>query len=141
METIDLSRFTRAHRRSFPAALEEIRSGKKRGHWMWYIFPQIQGLGHSSTAALYAIDDLEEAEAFLKDPYLGGNLIQISRALLELETDDPSEIFDDPDDLKLRSCMTLFSVLPGADAVFEDVLLKFFDGYPDEHTLRILSQL
>ena len=135
---IDLSRFTAAHRRSYQTALSEIRNGRKRSHWMWYIFPQIQGLGRSSTAQYYAIRDLDEAAAFLSDPYLGGNLLEISRALLELEERDPRVVFGTPDDLKLRSCMTLFSLLSEEASVFHRVLDRYFQGEPDRWTLRIL---
>lgn len=134
----DLSRFTAAHRRSYQTALSEIRNGRKINHWMWFIFPQIQGLGSSPNARYYAIRDLDEAAAFLRDPYLGGNLVEISRALLELGERDPRAVFDPPDDMKLRSCMTLFSLLSEEDSVFHRVLDQYFEGKPDRRTLRIL---
>ena len=136
---MDLSRFTEAHRRSYRTALAEIQNGRKETHWMWYIFPQIQGLGYSPTAQYYAISSLDEAAAFLQDAYLGGNLQEISRALLFLSGDDPTEIFGSPDDLKLRSSMTLFSVVAGEDSVFQEVLEKYYDGRPDGRTLQILG--
>jgi uncharacterized protein (DUF1810 family) len=137
---IDLSRFTEAHRRSYQTALAEIRGGRKRSHWMWYIFPQIHGLGYTSTSRHYAIRSLEEASAFLDDPYLGGNLREICMALLALETDDPRLVFGSPDDLKLRSSMTLFALVSGEDSVFQQVLDKYYGGRPDRLTLDILGR-
>ena len=93
----DLLRFKEAQRRDFDTALAEIKNGRKQSHWLWYIFPQIHGLGFSSMSAYYAIKDLKEAEDFLNDPYLGGNLRKISEALLELDTDDPHRVFGSPD--------------------------------------------
>ena len=104
----DLSRFLKAQEGDYERALGEIRSGRKRSHWMWYIFPQIQGLGFSSTAQYYAIRDLQEAKDYLAHPVLGTRLKEISSALLDLEGLSASEIFGYPDDLKLRSSMTLF---------------------------------
>lgn len=136
----DLDRFVRAHRSSYAAALSEIRSGRKRSHWMWYIFPQIAGLGRSPTAQYYAVRDLEEARAYLADPYLGGHLREISAALLDLDRTNPAEIFPWPDDLKLRSSMTLFHRADGgAETVFRDVLVRYFQGVEDEKTLRLLG--
>lgn len=135
----DLSRFTGAHRRDYSTALREIQAGRKRSHWMWYIFPQVRGLGFSSTAQFYAISDLGEAKAFLNDPYLGHNLREISSALLELETNDASLVFGFPDDMKLRSSMTLFSLASDGDAVFDAVLQKFYNGSADERTREILG--
>lgn len=134
----DLSRFTAAHESHYVQALREIENGRKTSHWMWYIFPQIAGLGSSSTAAYYAIRDLEEAKAFLADAYLGGNLREICRALLKLEENNPSRIFGWPDDLKLRSSMTLFSCAGDGESLFDDVLDKFYGGEKDELTLNLL---
>ena len=106
----DLSRFHRAQPRDYDQALSEIRAGRKRSHWIWYIFPQIQGLGYSSTAQFYAIQDLSEAKAYLADPVLRERLLEISGALLGLESSDPSAVMGYPDDLKLRSSMTLFAL-------------------------------
>ncbi len=138
---IDLSRFTKAHKIAYPTALKEIRRGKKRSHWMWYIFPQIRGLGRSEMAQEYAIRSLKEAAAFLEDPVLGGNLREISGALLKLKTEDASEVFGYPDDLKLRSCMTLFSLVSEKNSVFRQVLDKYFHGEPDRRTLELLCML
>ena len=137
----DLSRFTKAHEYNFNTALREIRSGRKRSHWMWFIFPQIQGLGFSSTAQYYAIESLGEAAAFLHDPCLGGHLIEISKALLTLPTDDAGEVFGYPDNLKLRSCMTLFAKVENAPPVFREVLQKYYGGSEDERTNEILNKI
>ena len=138
-DTIELSRFVKAHQGAFRTALREIGSGRKRSHWMWYIFPQVRGLGHSDLSQYYAIRDLDEAAAFLRDPYLCGNLLEICNALLSLETGNAAEVFGKPDDRKLRSSMTLFSLVPGADPVFQRVLDKFFDGKPDGRTRQLLG--
>ncbi|MDD6221737.1 MAG: DUF1810 domain-containing protein [Lachnospiraceae bacterium] len=140
-----LKRFIDAQKQDFKAALQEIRTGRKRSHWMWYIFPQIQGLGFSSTSRYYAIQDLKEAEDFLADPYLGKNLLTICDTLLKLDTDDPYQVFGSPDDLKLRSSMTLFlaaAVEAGnsaAEESFSNVLKKYYGGRRDEKTLQILK--
>lgn len=139
VKKMDLQRYVSAHQHDYDAALKEIRNGRKETHWMWYIFPQIRGLGRSSTSQYYAIDSLEEAAAFLSDPYLGGHLYEICEALLQLETNRAREVFGRPDDLKLRSSMTLFVCVAGPDSVFSKVLDKFFCGRQDVRTRRILS--
>lgn len=139
MDNFDISRFIEAHRRSYQSALTEIRNGRKISHWMWYIFPQMQGLGRSPTSQYYSIHSLDEAAAFLRDPYLGGNLREICHVLLSLETNNATEVFGKPDDMKLKSSMTLFSLVEGADTVFQDVLNKFYDGKRDYRTLNILG--
>ena len=136
----DLQRFKEAQRRDFDTALAEIKNGRKQSHWMWYIFPQIHGLGFSSMSAYYAIKDLEEAEDFLNDPYLGGNLRKISEALLELDTDDPHRVFGSPDDLKLLSCMTLFEAADGKGGVFTKVIEKYYKGRRDRKTEKMLGR-
>ena len=140
MANPDLTRFTEAHRQSYQSALSEIRNGRKTSHWMWYIFPQLLGLGHSPISRYYSIRDLDEAEAFLRNPYLGGNLLEICRALLALHTDDATEVFGKPDDMKLRSSMTLFSLVDGCDPVFREVLDKYFGGKRDLRTLELLGK-
>ena len=134
----DLSRFLKAQQYDYDQALKEIRSGRKRSHWMWYIFPQIQGLGFSSTAQYYAIRDLAEAKEYLAHPVLGERLKEISSALLELEGLSASEIFGYPDDLKLRSSMTLFRLADLDCDIFEKVLEKYYDGKPDDRTVNII---
>ena len=135
----DLSRFVKAQEHDYAQALREIRAGRKRSHWMWYIFPQIQGLGFSSTAQYYAIRDLNEAKAYLAHPVLGPRLKEISEALLELDGLSAHEIFGYPDDLKLRSCMTLFRMADLNCKVFEQVLEKYYDGEPDRRTVELAA--
>jgi len=136
---MDLRKFLEAHERSYQTALKEILAGKKRSHWMWYIFPQIKGLGSSPTAQHYAIEDIAEAQAFLRHPVLGANLVEISTALLNTGTSDAHKIFGLPDDIKLRSSMTLFANVPGAGPVFGQVLQRFFEGTPDNKTLKYIK--
>lgn len=133
-----LDRFLKAQAGSYDAALSEIRAGHKRSHWIWYIFPQIQGLGFSSTAQYYAISDLEEAKAYLREPTLRAHLLEISEALLTLSSSDPTEVMGWPDDLKLRSSMTLFAEAEPECDVFQKVLDKFYGGAKDRRTLDIL---
>lgn len=137
---MSLQRFEDAHRQDYETALAEIRRGRKTSHWMWYIFPQLKGLGYSPTAQYYSIENLAEAEAFLAHPVLGAHLVEISRALLALETDNADLVFGYPDNLKLRSSMTLFAQIREADPVFGQVLDKFFDGKPDQRTLALLKE-
>lgn len=134
----DLNRFISAQERSYDAALREIKAGHKRTHWMWYIFPQIAGLGFSSTAQFYAISSMQEAKDYYAHPVLGKRLVEISEALLALDTSDAGAVMGYPDDLKLRSSMTLFLAASG-DAVFQKVLDKFYSGKPDTKTLSILG--
>lgn len=136
----NLQRFKEAQEQDFALALEEIRRGCKRSHWMWYIFPQIRGLGFSSMSCYYGIWNLEEAEDFLKDPYLGEHLRTICQALLDLDTNDPHWIFGSPDDLKLLSSMTLFEAAEGKGGVFTKVIEKYYGGRRDQKTLELLKK-
>jgi uncharacterized protein (DUF1810 family) len=135
----NLERFVEAQRNDYAIALSEIKHGKKRSHWMWYIFPQVLGLGFTSVSMQYGIKDIDEATAYLNDEILGKRIIEISNELLALETDDANKVFGRTDSMKLRSSMTLFSIVPNADNVFEKVLDKFFDGKKDEKTLQLLN--
>ncbi|WP_299291843.1 DUF1810 domain-containing protein [uncultured Mucilaginibacter sp.] len=135
-----LQRFLDAQKRDYQTALAEIKNGRKRSHWMWYIFPQVQGLGFSETSKFYAIHDLKEAEAFLNHPILGSRLIQICEALIEQKSNNANQIFGSPDDVKLKSSMTLFAAVPNANPVFQAVLEKFFGGTKDTQTLRIIQK-
>jgi uncharacterized protein (DUF1810 family) len=135
-----LDRFLDAQKADYAIALPEIKSGRKRSHWMWYIFPQIQGLGFSETSKYYAIKDIAEAEAFLNHPILGERLVAICKALLNLKETDANKIFGSPDDVKLKSSMTLFAALPKTDPVFQSVLDKFFNGEKDRVTLQLISK-
>ena len=122
----------------YAAALGEIRGGRKRSHWMWYIFPQLRGLGFSSTAQFYGIRDLEEARDYMAHPLLGPRLVEISEALLTLPGSDPSAVMGYPDDLKLCSCMTLFELAAPEQPVFARVLEKYYAGRRDQRTLALL---
>jgi uncharacterized protein (DUF1810 family) len=133
-----LERFITAQEKDYHTAFAEIKTGRKRSHWMWYIFPQLTGLGFSSMAVRFAIHDLNEAKAYLAHPILGRRLIEISKALLEHPGNSATEIMGTPDDLKLRSSMTLFSLVPGADPVFEAVLKKYYKGEKDKATLQLV---
>ena len=135
----DLSRFISAQQQSYKTALKEIRNGKKSSHWIWYIFPQIEGLGRSSTAQYYSIRDLQEARDFMDDPYLSHNLIEISEALLGLFSNNATEVMGIPDDMKLRSSMTLFMAAAPDQPVFQKVLDKFYNGKPDRWALQLLG--
>jgi uncharacterized protein (DUF1810 family) len=134
-----LKRFIVAQEAGYDIALSEIKSGRKQSHWMWFIFPQIEGLGFSSTSKFYAIKDLNEAKELLEHPVLGSRLNRICNELLKLDSSDARKIFGSPDDLKLKSSMTLFSLVQNANSVFQLVLEKFFDGVKDQKTLQIIS--
>jgi uncharacterized protein (DUF1810 family) len=135
-----LQRFIEAQEPTFERALAEIRNGSKQSHWMWFIFPQIQGLGISETSKYYAITNISEAIAYIKHPLLGNRLVSVCNELLKLKSNDAHNIFGSPDDLKLKSSMTLFASLPGADPVFQLVLQKFFNGEKDPKTLHLLNR-
>lgn len=139
MNDTNLKRFKDAQQRDYDTALAEIKNGCKRSHWMWYIFPQIAGLGMTGTSRHYAIKDISEAADFLMDEELGVRLTNICKALLQLETSDPQAVFGSPDDLKLKSSMTLFDAVPATFPVFGQVLDKFYDGERDQYTLQLLG--
>ncbi|MHA3978043.1 DUF1810 domain-containing protein [Halovulum sp. GXIMD14794] len=133
-----LERIVEAQDRQWEAILGELRTGRKVTHWMWYVFPQLMGLGRSQTARFYGLADGSEARTFLAHPVLGPRLRQCTKLLLALETNDPVEVFGSVDATKLRSCMTLFdSVSP--DDTFRDVLVRFYDNEADQITLRLLE--
>lgn len=136
----DLERFKKAQKRDFETALSEIRNGRKESHWIWYIFPQLKELGYSSTAKYYGIEDRGEAEAYIKDEVLRERLIEISETILSLDSSNPSEVMGYPDDLKLKSCMTLFSIVAPEIDVFDKVLDKFYSGKKDEKTVELLGK-
>ena len=135
----DLERFVSAQLDDYDEALAEIRSGRKRSHWMWYIFPQIDGLALSSTAKHFAIKSLEEAEAYLAHPVLGPRLTACAEAACAVEGRSAYEIFGSPDDLKLRSSATLFACASPPRSVFHRLIAKYYEGEPDGKTLRILG--
>jgi uncharacterized protein (DUF1810 family) len=134
----ELKRFLDAQQRDYAVALSELKAGRKRSHWMWYIFPQITGLGFSEMARRYAIKDLPESKAYLASPILGPRLIEISNVLLNLSGNNATTVLGSPDDVKLRSSMTLFALVPGSDPVFAAVIKKYFSGEKDRATLELI---
>ena len=135
----DLGRFVAAQAADYVGALSEIEAGEKRSHWMWYIFPQWHGLGSSSTAKRYAIRSVDEAKAYLAHPILGPRLRACTAAVLRVEGKTAAAIFGSPDDLKLRSCATLFASVSPAGSLFEQVLDQYYAGEPDRRTLAGLG--
>ena len=138
-ETNSLKRFLDAQATDYPTAYAEIKAGRKRSHWMWYVFPQLRGLGFSETARYYGLVDAAEAAAYLAHPVLGSRLVEISQALLALPGSDANRILGSPDDMKLHSCMTLFGAVPGTEPVFQAVLDKFYGGEKDGKTMQLLG--
>jgi len=137
----DLERFVNAQERDYEIALSEIKSGHKKSHWIWYIFPQLKDLGFSYRSNFYGIENLDEAKNYLAHPVLGKRLIEISEALLNLSENDPLKVMGSPDDLKLKSCMTLFACAScEKDSVFNKVLEKFFGGETDKKTLNLIKR-
>lgn len=134
-----IDRFLEPQKTSYPIALGEIRSGRKASHWMWYIFPQLRGLGQSTSAWYYGIEDLDEAKAYLEHPVLGQRLREITWAAMDLSETDPMKVFGWPDHMKFRSCMTLFALV-SEDDLFTKALGKFFGGQEDFMTLELLKQ-
>ena len=137
-DPFDLDRFVRAQAEDYDRALSELRGGKKRSHWMWYIFPQIEGLGQSPMSQRYSIKSAAEARAYLDHPILGPRLRECAALVNGITDRSAVEIFGSPDDMKLRSCATLFASVSD-DAVFEQVLEKYFNGQHDQETLRRLQ--
>ena len=139
-DPFNLQRFREAQRGVYEHALAEIEDGQKSSHWMWFVFPQLDGLGSSSMAKRYAISSAGEAKAYLQDPVLGSRLLQCAEATLRLQGLYAAEIFGRPDDMKLRSCATLFAQVSPPGSVFEKLLAKYFGGHGDEKTLQLLGQ-
>ena len=139
-DPFDLARFEQAQAPVFAQAIAELRAGRKRSHWMWFIFPQFRGLGFSTMSQRYAIRNLDEARAYLAHPVLGSRLRQCAAAVLDVEGRSAHEIFGSPDDVKLRSCATLFATASPPGSEWARLLDKYFDGQPDEATLRLLGQ-
>ena len=138
-DRFDLARFVSAQERVYDDVLAELKNGRKRSHWMWFIFPQIDGLAQSSTSKFYAVKSREEARAYLKHPVLGRRLTECAATVLAVEKRSVSEIFGYPDDLKLKSSLTLFAALTDSDSVFASLLDKYFDGERDLRTLELLE--
>jgi len=134
----DLNRFVDAQDADYASAIAEIRNGRKRSHWMWYVFPQIAGLGFSPTSQHFAIRSLAEAKAYLAHPILGARLHECAEALLALKGRSAHDIFGSPDDMKLRSSATLFAQASPAGSAFHAIIEQYFDGRPDERTLAAL---
>jgi uncharacterized protein (DUF1810 family) len=134
-----LARFLEAQDAVWPAVQAELAAGRKTSHWMWFVFPQLAGLGRSATARFYGLRDLQEARAYIGHPVLGPRLVQCCGLLSALPEDDPVCIFGAVDALKLRSCLTLFAAAAPAQATFDDCLRKFFDGKPDPLTAQLLD--
>ena len=136
----ELTRFIEAQDRIYDRVLLELGSGCKRSHWMWFVFPQIDGLGYSSTTKFYSIKSIEEARRYLDHPVLGKRLRECAEAILALEGLSASQVFGYPDDMKLKSSMTLFASVAEGQSVFERVLEKYYRGNRDERTLAILDR-
>lgn len=138
-DAYNLHRFLTAQEHTYETVLAELRAGKKSSHWIWFIFPQIAGLGHNATPQQYAITSLDEAKAYLQHPVLGERLRECTRLVLNVEGRSAEDIFSYPANLKFRSCMTLFIAATTDNAIYKDALLKYFDGKPDPLTLDLLA--
>ena len=136
MDNYNLLRFMEVQDKVYPYALKELKEGRKRSHWMWYIFPQLSGLGHSRMSSYYGISGIDEAKAYLENTILNQRLREVCEAILGLDTDDATEVFRGIDSLKLKSSMTLFD-LASPDDIFARVLDKFFEGKRSEKTLTM----
>lgn len=139
-DVYNLHRFLDAQQPTYDTVLAELRAGRKSSHWIWFIFPQIAGLSHSSMAQQFAITSLDEAKAYLQHPILGPRLQECTQLVLEVNGRSAEEIFGYPDNLKFRSCMTLFMTATIDNTLFKNALLKYFDGQPDQMTLDILAR-
>ena len=139
-DPFDLSRFISAQEGIYDRALAELRDGLKRSHWMWYIFPQVEGLGHSPTTRRYSIKSLEEARHYLAHPVLGQRLKESAEAVLAVQGRSAADIFGHPDDWKLQSSMTLFELVSGPESVFGRILDKYYQGKRDTRTLQIVGK-
>ena len=138
-DQFNLQRFVDAQQGVYDSVLAELRLGRKTGHWIWYIFPQVSGLGMSATSTIFAISSIEEAQAYLEHPVLGSRLVECVELVLAVEGRSAEQIFGYPDCLKLRSCVTLFAQAEGASPVFRRVLDRYYSGDPDPITLRALG--
>lgn len=138
-DTYNLERFLEAQESSYITAYDEIKKGRKISHWMWYIFPQFRGLGFSETSKKYAIQSKDEAIAYFNHPVLGSRLIEITKVLLMIDGKSAHDIFGSPDDVKLKSCMTLFSLVQKENDLFNRILLKYFEGKKSWKTIELLN--
>ena len=139
-DPFNLARFVDAQAENYDDALAEVSAGRKRSHWMWYVFPQLDGLGSSPMAKRYAIESLAEAKAYLEHPVLGARLLAVAEAALAVQGRTATELFGSPDDMKLRSSATLFAETSAAGSVFHRLLEKYFAGHADERTLELLER-
>ncbi len=139
-DEFDAKRFIDAQKNSYDMALAEIKSGRKQSHWMWYIFPQLKGLGKSGTSDFYGLNGIKDAKAYIEDPILGVRLLEISHAVLDHNEKTAEEIFGYIDAKKLKSCMTLFKEAGPELQIFDDVLKQFYNGRPDYRTLHLLGR-
>ena len=139
MDQFNLKRFIKAQSRSYETAMNELSSGNKTGHWIWYIFPQIDGLGSTDMTKLYSIKSVQEASAYLEHPILGKRLIESCEILLNLDALSISDVMGFPDDLKLRSSMTLFEYVSEPKSIFKKVLMRYFDNDLDKASLEIIK--
>ena len=137
-DSFDLTRFLEAQTSIYPQALAELKAGRKRSHWMWFVFPQFAGLAFSEMSERYAIGSLAEARAYLDHPVLGARLRECAEAVLAVEGRTATQILGSPDDLKLRSCATLFATASAPGSAFERILTEFYGGVQDERTLQLL---
>ena len=140
MDINSLDRFVEVQEKMYPIAMKEIQNGQKETHWMWYIFPQLRGLGMSAMAHIYGLSGLEEAKTYLEHPWLSGRLYELCVALLHHKDKSANEIFGDLDAMKLKSSMTLFALTNEEYTIFDQVLEQFFDGEMDEITVRIINE-
>ena len=136
---MSLERYIKAQAPIYARALAELTAGHKQSHWMWYVFPQMAGLGHSTTSHTYGIESLKEAREYLAHPLLGARLRECCRAVMAVEGKTAHEIFRSPDDLKFRSCLTLFAQAAPEETLFDELLVKFFEGKEDSATLELLA--
>ena len=136
---MSLERYIKAQAPVYARALAELKAGHKQSHWMWYVFPQIAGLGNSAMSHAYAIQSLQEAREYLAHPVLGARLRECCRTVMDLDGTTAHEIFRSPDDLKFRSCLTLFAHAAPDESLFDDLLVKYFDGKEDPATLEVLT--
>ncbi|SEQ89489.1 Uncharacterized protein, DUF1810 family [Pseudomonas sp. NFACC02] len=137
-DPFNLSRFVDAQRPVFSRVMDELREGRKTSHWMWFVFPQLKGLGTSETAMRFGIADMREARAYLEHPLLGPRLVECVEALLKHGDSSALQIFGSPDDLKLRSCLTLFNEAQPEAALYQRALDQFYGGKPDDRTIQLL---
>ena len=140
MNELSIQRFVNAHRINFETALNELSAGRKISHWMWYIFPQLKGLGHSAMSEFYGISNIDEAKKYLENDYLRGNLLRICNALLYSDNSDVDKIFEYPDNLKLKSSMTLFDYVSEEGNIYSQILDRFFNGERDVITMDLIYE-